>query len=231
MPPSSIHHPAYSIRKHLAFWSLTFNGQEACFDHEQGASYVAYLLLNPPPEPIHGMALALRANAWDEDEPGETFMVHPVTSQILPIPCDATLIQRNLCVDDAEALASLRRKQLQLEAILAEESESEPAKAEVLRELEAIYDFQKNSPCATLSIVQQVVRAVRKAIKRFHQNMARAVDPKGTAHAVLRPFAAHLETNLLIPSSRYWKAGRPRASDLGASTFTYEPPPGVRWTD
>jgi hypothetical protein len=228
--PAPRHHPPYSIRKHVSFWSLTFNGQEACFEHERGAYYVAYLLLNPPPEPVHGMALALRANAWEEDEPGETYMVHPVSGEVLTIPCDATLSQRCLCLDDAEALASLRRKQLQLEAILAEENESEPAKAEVIRELEAIYKFQKNPPCETLSAARQVVRAVRKAIQRFHQSMASAVDPKGNPHAVLRPFAAHLEKHLLIPTSRYWKAGRPRTSDLGAGTFTYEPPEGVEWT-
>ena len=54
----------YSIRKHIAFWSLTFDGQEACFDHEQGAYYVAYLLLNPPEEPIHGMALEIKSLAY-----------------------------------------------------------------------------------------------------------------------------------------------------------------------
>ena len=45
-PRSTLHAPRYAIRKHIAFWSLTFDGQEACFDHEQGACYVAYLLLN-----------------------------------------------------------------------------------------------------------------------------------------------------------------------------------------
>ena len=56
--------PQYSIRKHIAFWSLTFDGHEACFDHEQGAYYVAYLLLNPPEEPIHGMALEIKSLAY-----------------------------------------------------------------------------------------------------------------------------------------------------------------------
>src|SRR5262245_58750560 len=36
-------------------WHLTFNGQDAQFKHEQCAFYVAWLLLNPPTEPIHGL--------------------------------------------------------------------------------------------------------------------------------------------------------------------------------
>ena len=62
-PSSTIHHPRYALTKHIAFWHLTFNGQKACFDHEQGAYYVAYLLLNPPSEPIHGMALEIKSLA------------------------------------------------------------------------------------------------------------------------------------------------------------------------
>jgi hypothetical protein len=40
---------------------LTFGGRRAIFKHEQGALYVACLLLEPPSEPMHAVALALRA--------------------------------------------------------------------------------------------------------------------------------------------------------------------------
>src|SRR5207253_689512 len=62
---------SYAITKHTSWWHLTFNGQKAVFDHEQGAFYVAYLLLNPPSEPIHGMALELKANAYFRQSPQE----------------------------------------------------------------------------------------------------------------------------------------------------------------
>src|SRR5712671_1537384 len=76
--------PAYSIRKHIAFWAITFNGHRACFDHEQGAYYVAYLLLNPPDEPIHGMALEVKSMAYFGEylkSPGVTEIVHPSTGE------------------------------------------------------------------------------------------------------------------------------------------------------
>src|SRR5947209_16860703 len=50
----------YSLRKDLGFWHLTFASQTAIFKHEQGALYVAYLLLNPPTEPIHALELTMR---------------------------------------------------------------------------------------------------------------------------------------------------------------------------
>jgi hypothetical protein len=51
----------YALRRGLGFWELTFEGKQAIFKHEQGALYVACLLLDPPSEPIHALALALKA--------------------------------------------------------------------------------------------------------------------------------------------------------------------------
>jgi hypothetical protein len=49
----------YTLRRGLGFWQLTFQDQQAIFKHELGALYVACLLLDPPREPIHAVALAL----------------------------------------------------------------------------------------------------------------------------------------------------------------------------
>src|SRR6266851_1322948 len=64
--------PHYALRKGFGFWELTFDGQSAVFKHEQGAFYVAYLLANPPPEPIHGLALALKIRAIRGTAAGES---------------------------------------------------------------------------------------------------------------------------------------------------------------
>src|SRR4051794_11420825 len=53
----------FALRRDLGYWQLTFAGRHATLKHEQGLAYVAYLLLNPPKEPIHGMALALKVRA------------------------------------------------------------------------------------------------------------------------------------------------------------------------
>src|SRR2546423_10447365 len=172
---SKIANPKYSIRKHIAFWSLTFNGQEACFDHEQGAYYVAYLLLNPPDEPIHGMALEIKSMAYFRlflNCPGETEIVNPSTGETMILACDAIFEQRNFALDDADYIRPLRRKQLELEAILDNEHASEAVKAEVQRELNELYVWQKMNHEETMDTAQKAVRAVRWAITHFHRHLA-----------------------------------------------------------
>ena len=51
----------YALRRELGFWEVTYEGRRALFKHELGALYVACLLLDPPREPIHAVALALKA--------------------------------------------------------------------------------------------------------------------------------------------------------------------------
>ena len=51
----------YALRLGVHYWALVFAGRETVFQHELGALYVAYLLREPLREPIHGVALALKA--------------------------------------------------------------------------------------------------------------------------------------------------------------------------
>src|SRR6185369_6280018 len=114
--------------------------------------------------------------------------------------------------------------------ILDNDDASEPVKAEVQRELEELYAYQKKKVPHVTEAAQKAVRTVRMALHRFHKRLAAAVDPQGRPHPVLQPFAAHLEKYLLIPSARYSKSGPARARTGVSGCFTYEPPPGVEWT-
>ena len=57
--------PQCVLRQGPGFWEVGFAGRQATFKHELGGLYVAYLLLHPPREPIHGVALALHARQWN----------------------------------------------------------------------------------------------------------------------------------------------------------------------
>ena len=118
----------YGLRRGLGFWELTFAGQQAILKHELGTLYVACLLLDPPPEPIHAMALALKARKMSGQSTEEAEIIH----------------ERNLGLDDAEAVRNLRRKQRALETVLADELAIEPVKAEARREREEILEFLRN---------------------------------------------------------------------------------------
>ena len=206
--------PRYALRKGLGAWELTFEGEHAILKHEQGIYYVAYLLYNPPNQAIHGLALMLR--------------VRSIYGQPHTIP--ETIQQRSLGLDAAEAAWNLRRKQHELEAILDDEDQIAPVRAEAFRELEQIYDYQEENPPRVKTAAQKAPRAVRIAIHRFHQHLTAAHDPQGGPNGPLRQFASHLQKYLLIPSARYSTPGSHLARAAIAGCFTYEPPPGVIWT-
>jgi len=221
---------AYSLRRDLGLWHLIFESHPAILKHEQGICYVAYLVTHPSGEPIHGLALALKAAAAYQPTNAVTQIAEPSTGELVSVNGSSVMEEYNLQLDDARAAWAMRRKQLDLEALVDDPSQSEPVKAEALRELEAIYDYQKKNAGRTTSAAQRAVRTVRMAIKRFHRHLASAVTLDGTAHPVLQAFAAHLERYLLMPSIRFCGCHRARTGLGLAGRFTYEPPPGVVWT-
>jgi hypothetical protein len=203
----------YGLRRGLGTWEVTFEGQRDSFRDEQGADYVVWLLLHPPPQPIHAVALVLEARHVASHTPGTADVIQ----------------QRNLGMDDAEAVRNLRRQARQLEAVLADKRESEPAKAEARRKRKEILEFLRRNSWRSQDSTQKCVRAVNRAIRRLHAYLARGVDAEGKPHPVLRAFARHLQEHLLAPSGR---GGGPRGARGVAAPggcFTYEPPPGVVW--
>ena len=203
-------HP-YALRRDLGCWAVTLAGQQASFKHQQGASYVAWLLLHPPAEPIHAVALALKARSLS----GE-------------IPRVAEAFQgRSLGMDDAPAARALWCRQRALERVIEDDRETEPVKAEALRELEEITEFLRQHPWRSRHGAERCVNAVRVAIKRLHASLAQAVEAGGRPHPVLSAFARHLHEHLLVPSGRGGRYARARCPGC----FTYEPPQGVVWAE
>ena len=124
----------YALRRGVGYWALVFEGREAIFKHELGALYVAYLLLHPPKEPLHAVALALKAR----DLAGK------------PAGPDEILEERSMGLEDAAAVRALWRRQRELERVLADRQEIEPVKAEALGELEEVTEFwaqSRGNPC------------------------------------------------------------------------------------
>jgi hypothetical protein len=205
--------PRYALRRDLGFWHLTFDYQQAILKHEQGIFYVAWLLHNPPEEPIHGVALALEVRALYGKPVDEAQIVQ----------------QRAMGLDDAETFRALRQKQKELETLLDDPDLIEPVKAEALRELQDIYDFQKRNPWRTRDCAQKTVNAVCLAIKRFRRRLAGAVDARGRPNHVLRNFENHLTKYLVVPTGRGRPGGPVRFADLLAGCFSYRPPAGMGW--
>jgi hypothetical protein len=219
----------YALRRGLGVWELTFEGNQAVLKHERGVLYVAWLLINRPPEPIHALDLNLRVREMERTFSGISGVVDPASGKAVLLEKNARIQERSAGLSDAETLRILREKESELEAILEDEDESEPVKAEAMRELEAIAKYRQQQDRRGTDSAQKAARAVRMAITRFQKRLAVAVDTGGNPHPVLGPFAAHLRQHLLIPSARYSGLHRGRARGSLAGCFTYEPPAGVSW--
>jgi hypothetical protein len=203
----------YALRREANSWEVTFQGRQASFKHELGGLYVAYLLLHPPPEPIHGVALALHARQW---------LGQPAS------PAEA-LQQRVMGLEDAASVRALWRRQHELERVIEDRHELERVQAEVLRELEEITEHLRQSPWLSRHGAERCALAVNVAIKRLHARLAAAVYAPGKPDAVLRAFALHLHEYLLVPSGRGGAYARRWAVSKLPGSFIYAPPPGVVW--
>jgi hypothetical protein len=204
-------HP-YALGRGLGFWELTFEGRRAIFKDELGALYVAYLLLEPPREPIPAVALAFKAKEKLGRPAGPAEVVE----------------QQVMGLEDAASVQALWRKQRELERILADRREIEPVKAEAQRELEEITEHLRQSPWLSRHGAERCARAVAAAIKRLHAHLAAAVDAEGKPDEVLRAFALHLSEHLLAPSGRGGSYTRAGAWTL-PGWFIYVPSKGIVW--
>ncbi len=221
--------PRYALRKGEGFWEVFFKADRGFFKHEQGAYYVAHLLLNPPERPIHGLALTIAVAAVHGRPISPLQLTDPVTGHTVLLDGDGTLQQRSMGFEDFDSAYALRKTQLALEAILDDDSQIEPVKAEALRDLEAIYNFQKTNQGRIKDAAQRAVHAVSMAMKRFHHRLSLAVDVHGRPHPVLRPFAKHIGKYILLASGRYAGSGRARSQTGVAGCFTYDRPRSVVW--
>jgi hypothetical protein len=238
----------YCLRKGMGIWKLIFDGHETDLKHERGIFYVAWLLYHPPAQPIHALDLIAKIPELYRNQLGLAQITNPENGKSTILQSHARIQERNLALDDAQALRSILKKQQELEAILDDENESEPVKQEALRELESIVQFQKQHGKRSRGNAQRAADSVRKAITRFHQRLLRdsprhqpstinshhsttpslhrSIPPSA---AVLAKFAAHLEKHLLIPSRRYSGHGNAYARSGLAGCFTYEPPANSVW--
>jgi hypothetical protein len=208
----------YVLRKGLHAWSLTFAGQHAEVGHERGIPLVACLLLDPPDQPIHALDLMARIPEFYRRQISLPQLADPHTGKAAPPDARARLHELGLALEDAKTLRALYRRERELEALLESETEIEPVKQEALRDLEAIAEYRRQQGRRSKDSAQRAADTVRKAIKRFHARLAKALDFNGHPHPVLRPFAQHLKQCLLDPRVR-----------CPGGCFTYEPPPGVVW--
>jgi len=219
--------PRFALRKGLGFWTLIFDGYEIVLKHERGIFYIAWLLYHPDQTPIHALDLMAKIPEIYRHQLGLTEITDPETGKTTVLESHARLQERSLSLDDAQAMRALFRKEKELEAILDDPDESEPVKAEALRDLEAIAEFQRKYHRRSRTNAQRAAHSVRAAIARFHEHLAEAA--RANHDPALASFADHINKHILIPSRRFTGQGNRYARSGLAGCVTYEPPPNFNW--
>src|SRR3954468_13970282 len=116
----------FSLRNDSGFWELTFAGYPAVLKQNPVLFYVAYLLSNPPSQPVSAPALA--SAVWAQFSNNRDFNR------------DLRWLTRHFA--EADAAKVLRKKQRQLEAIIDSPYETAEVKNDTLKELVLVYDLQ-----------------------------------------------------------------------------------------
>ena len=226
--------PRYSLRKGLGTWELVFAGRKGFVEDERGTQIVAYLLRNPPVEPIHAVPLETKvwAREWAESSlPGrESQPTDEANGAEHPAGEFEMGEQASGARLDQGENTLLKKKFRELLEIIEDTTLPQDERDAAQLELDELHRALDGA--AGRAVVDDAAKAaerVRKAIKRLQAKLANAIDANREANVVLRDFADHLLTHLLVPSSRFnrGKGSRNRAGVAG--TFTYEPPAGVVW--
>jgi hypothetical protein len=229
-PPSSESKPRYAIRKGLGVWTIIFDYKEIVVKHEKGIFYVAWLLQHPG-ESIHALDLMAKIPEIYRKQLGLAELKDPATGKSITLESHARLQERNLGLDDAKAMRAIWIKQQELEAILDDESESEPVKAEALRELEAIVEFQRQHGRRSQDSAHRAVDAVRKAIGRFHCHLENADGTTGNSNPVCHRISFYIKEHIRIPSGRYSRDISGDAKYGTAGFLKHDGVPGITWLD
>jgi hypothetical protein len=218
---SALSTPQYALRKGLGVWELFFDGHRALLKHERGIFFVHWLLYHPDETPIHAIDLMAKIPEIYRQQLGLAPLVNPLTGRPVELESHARLQERSLALDDRQAMRAIFKKEKELEAILDSDDATEPEKAEALRELEEIIEFEKHHARRSKDNVTRAVASVRQAVKRLCRHLLGAPGPN--AQSATYKFAEHI--NLTILSAPHASQARTATTPPGTLAYTL----GVTW--
>jgi hypothetical protein len=169
----------YRLIKDYKVWRLVYQGEEAVLADERAVALVNYLLKNPPEEPIHGTELEVKVDGA------------PVGGgQVGGVIQEASGAQLN-SGDNKLLKEKLRELKAASDDERLPESERADAAEELQKLLRGVAKVRRNGGQAG-----RVAERVRKALRRFIDELKVAEMRPGEPHALLRAFGQHLEGQL-----------------------------------
>jgi hypothetical protein len=191
----------FSLENKDGFWELTFAGHKATLTQNPALFYVAWLLANPPAEPISPTDLSAAVYVLFESHPD--------------FIRDLDWVLRHHT--EAEATRLLEIKKTQLEAILDNPNEPAEVKNEALQESVIVYQLQEAYARESLKTNQRLTRNINASFRKLLNDLASAEDFYGRPQQILRAFGRHLLLYIFLPTMR------------AGGNYTYEKPAGIIW--
>lgn len=191
----------FSLENKDGFWELTFAGQKATLTQNPALFYVAWLLANPPVEPISPTDLSAAVYV--------RFESHPDFIRDLD-----WVLQHHV---DAVATKILKTKQIQLESILDNPNEPAEIKNEALKEVAVIYQLQETHAAESLKTNQRLIKNINASFRKLLTDLASAEDFYGRPQQILRAFGRHLLLYMFLPTVR------------AGGNYSYEKPADITW--
>lgn len=225
----------YALRKHSGIWHVVLAGRTAFILDDRAMQLVAYLLLNPPKEPVHAVPLENRVWGGDGSEgaaPEEAAQGNGEGDAAEPV-VEGSASDRQACgaqLNKGENTL-LKKRFRELLEIVDDATLPGAERDAAQMELDELHQALDGTAARTIDSAAKTAERVRKLIKRLHTKLASATDEYNRPHPVLREFAEHLNRYLIIPSSRFAKGKGSRNRAGVAGTFIYEPPAGVVWNN
>lgn len=202
--------PRYALQKGLGVWRLVFNGREAVIADGRGVQLVNWLLKHPGADGVH--ASVLEVEVFGAPVAGDVGGVVQELSGSRLMDGENTILK--------ERLKELRETADDEGLSEAERDAASEELSELLQEMGRLRNPRGQA--------ERCADRVRKALRRFMDDLEAVGKESGEGPEVLRMFGEHLEERLWLPSV----GGRNRLGAMGkAGCFAYVCPDGVGWED
>lgn len=224
-------HSRYRIHEQPGGWQIVFAGKEASVGNLKGMNLIAHLLKNPPTAPVHILELESRVLPVPSLDTIAGEMETADDDESVGLSISDRLKEFNLNMDNADSNAALAAMLPGLKEKIADPETGGKDRALAEKTITEIQAFLDDGGPKHVDQASKAYERVRQQFIRLLKKLRQPLGSTGTPSPELVDFAEHLEEHLLKPSRRYSKNRRSRVKAGVAQTLTYEPPPGIAWTD
>ena len=222
----------YVIQRGVNTWRVIFDGVELPgLGKDRGMFFVAYLVGHAGGDPIHALELEAKVSRYYRKDCGLTEIVDPDRDEPVAVDAEAVMVERDLNMDNERLAELLRQEERKSLAIVENPKASPVAKAEALKNVEAIRLCRLNRFGKNSSPANDAARRVRTAVDRLIDVLGEMTPSDAKQAKAVVAFAVYVRMHVREASAALWpKAGlRSRKAKWQPGHFRCEQVEGIDW--